>query len=177
MKIRKFFNFPRIKSGEMRKAREHIQIWAALTPLVVADLTTAAAAAQDGVPTQTLITIGTDYLAVSGCKRGAGRYQRRSDRLCGKHFNTFFTDNEYFKHIEVGWTSSQDRIYLDNVHVTAWHADQRDAAGVPDGWAIDFSAAKFLNEKWMPFLRPGYADDGGALWEGSVMLAADQTCA
>jgi len=81
MKIRKFFNFPRIKSGEMRKAREHIQIWAALTPLVVADLTTAAAAAQDGVPTQTLITIGTDYLAVSGCKRGAGRYQRRSDRL------------------------------------------------------------------------------------------------
>ncbi len=84
------------------------------------------------------------------------------------NFDTFFNDTEYFSHIEVGWTSAKDRIYLDNVHVTAWHADERTRAGVPDGWGLAFSAAKFIDEKWMPFLRAGYADDGGALWEASV---------
>jgi porin len=83
-------------------------------------------------------------------------------------FGSFFDDAEYFKHIEVGWTPSQDRIYLDNVHVTYWHADERKAAGVPDGWGLAFSASKFIDDTWMPFLRAGYAEDGGALWERSL---------
>jgi porin len=83
-------------------------------------------------------------------------------------FSSFFDDSEYFKHIEVGWTPSQDRIYLDNVHLTYWHADERKTAGVPDGWGLAFSASKFIDDKWMPFLRLGYAEDGGALWERSI---------
>jgi len=83
-------------------------------------------------------------------------------------FSSFFDDAEYFKHIEVGWTPSQDRIYLDNVHLTYWHADERGAAGVPDGWGVGFSATKFIDDTWMPFLRAGYAEDGGALWERSL---------
>ena len=86
----------------------------------------------------------------------------------GDNFDSFFSDSEFFKHIELGWTTSKDLIYLDNVHLTAWHADQRHKAGVPDGWGIAFSAAKFIDEKWLPFLRAGYSDDGGALWEYSV---------
>ncbi len=86
----------------------------------------------------------------------------------GDSVDTFFDDREYFKHIEVGWTSSQDRIYLDNVHLTAWHADEREEAGVPDGWGVALSFAHFFDDKWMPFLRLGYAKDGGALWERSV---------
>jgi porin len=37
-----------------------------------------------------------------------------------------------------------------------------------DGWGASFSAATFIDGKWMPFLRAGYSHDGGALWEKSV---------
>lgn len=83
-------------------------------------------------------------------------------------FNTFFNDNEYFTSLELGWTTSPERIILDNVHVTAWHVDARRDAGTPEGWGINFSASTYLNEHWMPFLRGGYADDGGSLLQGSV---------
>ncbi len=86
----------------------------------------------------------------------------------GDMWDSFFDDSEYLKHIEVGWTTSQDRIYLDNIHLTYWHADERVKAATPDGWGLSFSYAKFFDDKWMPFLRIGYADDGGALYERSV---------
>ena len=67
--------------------------------------------------------------------------------------------------MEFGWTSSQERIYFDNVHLTAWYADEREAALVEDGWGMAFSASKFVNDTWMPFVRAGYSDGGGALLE------------
>ena len=83
-------------------------------------------------------------------------------------FDTFFDDHEYFYHLEVGWTSSKDRIYLDNIHLTGWYADERDNAHVENGWGLALSAAWFVNDTWMPFLRAGYSDEGGALLEASV---------
>jgi len=49
-------------------------------------------------------------------------------------FDTFFNDREYFKSLELGWVTSRDRFYLDNTHITYWHADERVAAGVSGGW-------------------------------------------
>ena len=46
----------------------------------------------------------------------------------GDMFDSFFDEREYFTHAEVGWTASKDRIYLDNVHLTYWHAGHREAA-------------------------------------------------
>ncbi len=86
----------------------------------------------------------------------------------GKGFDTFFDDREYFKHVEVGWIRNYDRRYLDNTHVTLWHADERDDAGVPDGWGLNFSFSRFINDTWLPFVRAGYADDGGSLLETSI---------
>ncbi|MCK5557791.1 MAG: carbohydrate porin, partial [Candidatus Hydrogenedentes bacterium] len=83
-------------------------------------------------------------------------------------FDTFFEDHEYFSHIEVGWVSSFERRYFDNIHLTAWHVNEREEARVPDGWGLAFSATWFINDQWMPFLRAGYSDDGGALLEGMV---------
>lgn len=85
-------------------------------------------------------------------------------------FSSFFDDAEFFSHIEVGWTPSQERIYFDNAHLTYWHADERELAGVKQGWGLAFSATRFIDETWMPFLRLGYAEDGGALWDRSVGL-------
>jgi len=83
-------------------------------------------------------------------------------------FDTFFNDNEYFKSIELGWTTSQERFYLDNIHLTFWHADEREQAGVPDGWGANFSYSKSFAEKWMPFVRGGYADDGGSVLQKTL---------
>jgi porin len=85
-------------------------------------------------------------------------------------FDNFFDVREYFKHFEVGWTSSQDRIYLDNVHVTFWHADERFEAEVPGGWGVNFSASRYIGEQFLPFLRAGYAEDGGSLLRKSVSV-------
>jgi porin len=83
-------------------------------------------------------------------------------------FDTFFSDNAYFKSLEIGWTPSKDQIYLDNVHLTYWHADEREEAGESRGWGLNVSITRYLAEKWLPFLRAGYAEDGGSLMQKSV---------
>jgi porin len=84
--------------------------------------------------------------------------------------DSFFSDHEYFKHIEIGWTPSQDRIYLDNVHLTLWHADEREEAAQPSGWGANISWTHYLKERWLPFVRAGWADDGGSLMQKSVSV-------
>ena len=86
----------------------------------------------------------------------------------GDWFDTFFSDNEYFYHLEVGWTTSKDRIYFDNIHLTGWYADDRVNAGVESGKGLALSASWFVNDTWMPFFRAGYSDGGGALMEATA---------
>ena len=83
-------------------------------------------------------------------------------------FDTFFDDSEYFSYVELGVTSSQDRIYLDNVHVTLWHTDARQDAGTPEGWGVAFTAQQFVCDQWLPFLRFGYSDGDAALLQTSL---------
>jgi porin len=89
-----------------------------------------------------------------------------------KTLESFFDDNEYFTSIELGMTSSQDRIYLDNLHATLWHVDRRNLAGTPSGWGANFSWNTWLGEKWMPFVRAGYAEEGGSLLELALSAGA-----
>lgn len=86
----------------------------------------------------------------------------------GDSVNSFFSDSEFFTHIEVGWITSWERRFSDNIHLTAWHADERKQAQVPDGWGVAFSFSRLLADTWEPFFRAGYSEDGGALWERSV---------
>ena len=83
-------------------------------------------------------------------------------------FDSFFSDNEYFKSIEIGYTTSQERIIFDNYHITLWQKDAQTAANIPSGWGINFSASRYLNENFMPFLRGGFTEDAGSLLEASV---------
>ena len=83
-------------------------------------------------------------------------------------FDTFFNDREYFKHVEFGWNSSRETAFLNNVHLTLWQADKRDAAATPSGWGANLSWSRSINDHWVPFIRAGYADDGGALLEKSI---------
>ena len=82
----------------------------------------------------------------------------------------FFDNKEYFKHIEIGYTTSPDRIYFDNIHFVYWESDeQAKSTGEPEGSGWTFSYAKFIDDKYMPFLRIGDSDGGGgALLEKMV---------
>ena len=84
--------------------------------------------------------------------------------------DNFFDKNEYFSSVELGWTKSQDRIYLDNSHFTVWHVDESRDTGAPSGWGAAFHYVTYLNKSLMPFVRGGYADDGGTLMQKSLSL-------
>jgi porin len=85
-----------------------------------------------------------------------------------KGFDNFLSDNEYFTSIEIGYTSSHERIILDNYHLTFWYKDRQEQANVPSGWGVNFSASRYLNDSVMPFLRGGFTEDAGSLLEASV---------
>jgi porin len=85
-------------------------------------------------------------------------------------FDRFFSDNEHFVSVELGWTQSQARIYQDNTHVTFWHVDDSVQAGAVDGWGLAFSHIRHIGDKLMPFIRGGYAEDGGSLLQKSLSL-------
>ena len=87
-----------------------------------------------------------------------------------KGFDNFISDNEYFTSVEIGWTSSHERIIFDNTHVTIWHKDEQIAAGVSSGWGAAFSYSRYLDDNFMPFVRGAYADDGGSLLQKSVSV-------
>ncbi len=70
-------------------------------------------------------------------------------------FDTFFGDHEYFKSLEVGLTTSRERAYFDNLHVTLWHVDRREQAQVEAGWGTAFSFTLWANDTWLPFVRGG----------------------
>ena len=82
----------------------------------------------------------------------------------------FFDNNEYFKHIEIGYTTSPDRIYFDNIHFVYWESDaQAKSTGESKGSGWTFSYATFIDDKYLPFLRIGDSDGGGgALLERMV---------
>ena len=86
----------------------------------------------------------------------------------GDGFDTFFNDHEYFSHFELGWNSTRETAFLNNVHLTLWHADERVAAATPDGWGANISFSRSVNEHWNPFIRAGYAKDGGSLLEKTL---------
>jgi porin len=88
-------------------------------------------------------------------------------------FDTFFTDQEFFKHIEIGYTAApKEQYYLDNLHLTLWQSDERERTGVDNGWGGIVSLTQSLDEKWLWFARAGYADDGGSLLKKSVSVGA-----
>ena len=85
-------------------------------------------------------------------------------------YKSFFDDTELFTHLEVGWIPNLERRYTDSIHLTAWLADTRTEDQVPSGWGLAFSFNHLFADKWEPFVRAGYSEGGGALWERSVII-------
>ena len=86
----------------------------------------------------------------------------------GDGFDTFFNDHEYFSHLEIGWNTTRESAFVNNIHLTLWHADEREAAATPDGWGANLSWSRSVNDHWTTFIRGGYAKDGGSLLEKTL---------
>jgi porin len=85
-----------------------------------------------------------------------------------KSFGTFFSKNQYFKSVEVGWISGVERQFFDNFHLTYWHTDASEETASPSGWGLAFSSSWYFNEIWLPFLRGGYSEGANTLIQTSV---------
>ena len=75
-------------------------------------------------------------------------------------FDTY--DDELFTIFEVGFDTGlmprePGRPPHGHVHVSLWHQDEREDAGVDDGWGIGVSAVQRFG-RFTPFIRYGYAD-------------------
>lgn len=124
-----------------------------------------------GLPNDGALGIAASYLLTDKVYVIAGLQDTNSDPTdIGNGFDTFFGDNEYFTSLEIGVTTSPERVFFDNAHVTFWHKDRQEAANVAGGWGVAFSASKYITDRWMPFIRGGFADDAGTLLEQSVSL-------
>ncbi|MCP4380035.1 MAG: carbohydrate porin [Hyphomicrobiales bacterium] len=79
-----------------------------------------------------------------------------------------FEDGELFTSLEVGLTSGPDRIYFDNIHATFWHSDAAANGTRAEDYGGTVSAAWFINNAWMPFVRAGWSKGTAALYQHSV---------
>lgn len=79
-----------------------------------------------------------------------------------------FETGETFKSIEIGYTSTSDRLYFDNVHLTFWQSDDSDDGSRAEDKGATFSASWFLANTWMPFLRAGVSDGTAAIYNRSL---------
>jgi len=109
------------------------------------------------------VTVADSYYLLAGIADANGDPGDPSDG-----FDTFFSDREYFTHLEFGWFGSWEQRDTDNVHLSLWHVDERQAAGIARGWGTAFSASRKLAEHWVPFIRAGHSDSGGTLVDTSV---------
>jgi porin len=78
-------------------------------------------------------------------------------------------DWELYSNLEIGWTSAQDKLYLDNLHLGVWHADERSEAGVPEDWGLTANASWFFEDsRLLPFLRGGWSDGKSTLLDAQI---------
>jgi len=84
-------------------------------------------------------------------------------------FDNVLDESDFFTWAEIGFVPSQEGLYFDNLHLTYWHIDER-ANGTPDGWGLNASWQKWIDDKWLPFVRGGYTEDSGSLLERSVSV-------
>ena len=77
---------------------------------------------------------------------------------------------EFYKYAHVGWSPTQAERYLKNVHVLAWHVDDRDDAGIDSAHGLAIAANWTFNDRWMPFARLGVSKGSAPIYNESFTL-------
>lgn len=77
---------------------------------------------------------------------------------------------ELFKYAHVGWSPSKADRYFKNVHVMAWHVDEREDAGIPSSHGMTVAANWIFDDRWMPFARLGWSKGAAPIYNESATL-------
>ncbi|MDX2475590.1 MAG: carbohydrate porin [Candidatus Krumholzibacteria bacterium] len=109
------------------------------------------------------VRIGHHFLAGAGIADANGDPTDPVNSL-----SSFFDTGEYFTHAEISWSPSFERRFTDSARLTTWHSDELEAAQVPGGWGMAMSWNHLVGERWQPFVRAGWAEEGSAVWDRSL---------
>lgn len=82
-------------------------------------------------------------------------------------FDSFFSTAEYISHLELGRIGSWEERWAKNMHITLWHVDAREEAGLSSDWGATASISNRYGA-WLPFFRAGYADRGVGIQKKSI---------
>ena len=77
---------------------------------------------------------------------------------------------EFYKYFHVGWSPSKGERYFRNVHVLAWHVDDREDAGLESAHGISLAANWTFDDRWMPYARLGYSRGSAPIYNESVTV-------
>jgi porin len=82
---------------------------------------------------------------------------------------SFFSDGtEFYKWGEIGWSPTRAEQYFTNVHLMAWHVDEREEKGIDSAHGIAIGANKTWNETWMAWLRLGWSHGAAPIYNETV---------
>jgi porin len=107
--------------------------------------------------------VGTVFPTDTGLYILPGMYTSNSSDT-GTTIEDFFTKNEHFYQLEVGWrglagtgTPIQARGPFDanNIHVMGWYKNAQD--GTPESYGVAFNANYVVYDNFMPFVRAGWS--------------------
>ena len=84
------------------------------------------------------------------------------------NYEWFRDGSEFFKWGEIGWSPTRDERYTTNVHLMAWHVDDREEVELDsaDGFSVGANWTT-SDQRWMVFGRAGWSDGDAALYEES----------
>ena len=74
---------------------------------------------------------------------------------------------EFFKFGHVGWSPSKAERYFKNIHVMAWHVDEREDAGIDSANGVAIAANWTFDDRWMPFARIGFSRGSSPIYNES----------
>ena len=77
---------------------------------------------------------------------------------------------EFFKYAHLGWSPTKSDRYFKNVHVLAWHVDEREDAGIPSSHGMAVAANWTFDDRWMPFARLGWSKGSAPIYNQSATL-------
>jgi porin len=88
-----------------------------------------------------------------------------------ENYQWFRDGSEFFTWGEVGWSPSRGERYTTNIHVTAWHVDDREKVGLESAEGFTVGANWTTDDqRWMLFARGGWSEGEAAIYEESYTL-------
>ena len=85
-------------------------------------------------------------------------------------FDTFFNEFETLKTFELYHAPKREKALFDKFNLAVWQIDSASTKGAPDGWGLSSSASITVDDEWLFFLRGGWAEDGGSLYDRSISV-------